>query len=85
MKIEEITSQAGLETKHYKIKTLDAPIIDSMLYTSLGKQLYDLYEKYKVDKQDQRQLESLCFLLTSFTLERELKPSLLKRLFGSKG
>ena len=73
MKLKDVTKVLDLEEKHYQSKRLKVPVIDSMIYTSLGKQLFDLYEKYKVESADQRKLESLSFLLTSFTLERDKK------------
>jgi hypothetical protein len=70
MKLDELTKPLGLEEKHFKIETTSLPIIDSSIYTTFGRRLYELYNKYKISSEDQREIERLGFLLVSFTLER---------------
>ncbi len=79
MKTTEITEELGLQRHHFKLQALDIPIIDSHLYTTLGRRLYEQYQKYGVASQDQREMERLTFLLISFTLTREQKS---KNLWG---
>ncbi len=68
---DDVIESLGLEEgRHFESKKLATPVIDSHLYTSLGKQLFDLYEKYKVAPQDQRQMERLSYLLLTFTRAR---------------
>jgi|GEM_PF-5989729 len=83
MKVLEVTQILGLEEKHYNLESLKVPVIEPGLYNTLGRKLFDFYQNYSVSKADQREIESICFLLTSFVLQRE-KPrspirSFLKR------
>ena len=72
MTIEEILKNLELkENKHYAIEKREIPVIDSHLYTPLGKQLFDLYQKYKISREDQRQFETLCFLLSAFVIQKK--------------
>lgn len=78
MKAKEIPQKLGLEeVRHYRMTSLDAPVIGSDLYTSLGKRLFELYQKYSVDQGDQREMENLAYLLINFTISRE-KPEVPK-------
>lgn len=70
MKIEELTEPLGLEAKHFRAERLNVPVIDSHLYTTLGRQLFEIYETYKIPSADQRQAERLIYLLTSFTIHK---------------
>lgn len=73
MKLETLVEKTGLDEKHYELKNLKSAVVDPGVYNSLGQQLFELYQKYKIEKQDQRQLEHLSFLMLSFVLEREQK------------
>lgn len=82
MRVEQIAESLQLESgRHYHKKSLPTVVIDSALYTSLGKRLFEIYEKYKIAKTDQRELEQLIYILTSFTIARakDAEASLLKR------
>jgi hypothetical protein len=86
MKINEVTDQLDLDSaRHFQLKSMRVPIIDSHLYTTLGRRLFDLYRKYDIAKGDQRDLESLCFLLTSFTVqEKESRWQNIRRQIGKR-
>jgi hypothetical protein len=71
MKHEEVTRPLGLENKHFRIKRMGVPVVDSSLYTTFGRRLFEFYKKYEVSPEDQREFERLSFLLMSFTLDRE--------------
>ncbi len=74
MDVEEISKNLGLEQdRHFQIQKMKVPVIESELYTSLGKELYDLYRKYEISRDDQRQIERLSFALMTFTLSRKSK------------
>ena len=76
MKIEELTRRLELEEpRHFRREDVNFPVIDSHLYTVLGRRLFELYEKYKIEKDDQRDLESLIGLLTGFLIQRETQSS----------
>lgn len=82
MKADELTKPLGLEEKHFRNEKLSVPIIDSHLYTTLGRQLYELYDRYEVTSSDQRQIERLVYLLTAFTLSKESRrPRWWRRVF----
>ncbi len=72
MKVEQVVEAVGLEPKHFHLENLPVPVIESGLYTTLGKQLFELYRKYKITSEDQREIENLAFLLSSFTVHREI-------------
>jgi hypothetical protein len=80
MKVDEITRSMELEPKHFKLRDVPTPVLDSGIYTTFGKRLFDLYKKYSIEPTDQRELERLAYLLTSFTIGREQVP----RSFGQK-
>ena len=61
----------GLEANHYRIENVSVPVINSHLYTVLGRRLFDLYQKYSVGLEDQREIESLSQLLSNFIQHRE--------------
>lgn len=85
MKPDELTRPLGLESKHYHNEKVLVPVIDSHLYTTLGKQLFELYETYKISSVDQRQIERLSYLLMTFTLFKgEKKSGLLRKLLRKK-
>jgi hypothetical protein len=85
MKPDEITKPLGLEPKHFQNEKVSIPIINSHLYTTLGKQLFELYETYKIVPTDQRQLERLSYLLMSFTLSNgSQKPAWWKRILRKR-
>jgi len=74
MKTLDLTKAAGLEAeKHFKLRDLSTPVIESELYTTLGHRLFELYEKNKIAPEDQREIERLAYLLTAFTIAREEK------------
>ncbi len=71
MKISELVKTLELEEgRHFQMEKAHIPLLDSHLYTPLGRRLFDLYQKYKIETNDQRELEALCYLLTSFTLKQ---------------
>lgn len=88
MKLEELTTPLGLEPKHVRSEKRNVPIIDSHLYTTLGRQLFELYETYKISATDQRQIERLSYLLISFTLApakpKKIWHRIKDKLHGSK-
>lgn len=75
----ELTQRLGLESKHFTNQTIDLPVIDSHLYTTLGRRLFELYKKYSVESADQREFEALSFILIAFTMKRGERPSLWKK------
>ena len=82
MKIHEVTEPVGLkEERHFVVKELKTPVIQSELYTTLGRRLFELYEKYKIEKSEQREIERLSYLLMSFTISRADAP---KKSFWQK-
>lgn len=81
MKIDELLKPLEIEPKHYRIENMDIPVISTDLYTTLGRQLFEIYQKHDVDPQSQRKVESLVTLLTLFTLHRvQGKKSWLSRM-----
>lgn len=74
MIVADLIRELGLEEKHYSTETIPLPIIRSDLYTSLGRRLFDLYQKYEIPAHEQRELERLSLLLMSFTIQREQRP-----------
>ena len=82
MTLEEIAAKASLDpARHYELQVRHAPVLDSQLYTSLGKRLFDVYEKYSIEPADQREVEALSYFLVSFTVHRNApRPSLWQRL-----
>ena len=87
MKRDDLISESGLEERHYKLDSLDLPVIEASLYTTLGRRLFEFYQKYNMTSEDQREIERLSFLLMTFTVSRSLpKPSLwvrFRRFWGS--
>jgi hypothetical protein len=80
---EDILQRLHLEKKHVHSEKVELPIIDSHIYTTFGRRLFDLYKKYSIETADQREIESLSFVLTSFTLTRNQPPrSFLKKLLA---
>ncbi|MBN8553996.1 MAG: hypothetical protein J0L93_00965 [Deltaproteobacteria bacterium] len=76
----EMTQRLGLEPKHFTNQSVDLPVIDSHIYTTLGRRLFEFYKKYSIDVADQRELEALSFILIAFTMKRNEQPSLFKRI-----
>lgn len=70
MTLDELVLHSRLEPKHYEKAHVRIPVIESSLYTTLGRQLFEYYQKYKISTDDQRDLERLNFLLMSFVLSR---------------
>lgn len=73
MKLSSLLVELDLEQKHISRVPAELPIVESGLYNTLGRQLYDFYQKYKVEKADQRKIEALCFLLQGFTMRQDLQ------------
>jgi hypothetical protein len=65
--------------KHYEMRDQQVPVVQADLYTTLGRRLFDLYQKYKVEKSDQREIEGIVYVLQSFVNARR-KPSLWRRI-----
>lgn len=68
--MKDLLKKIGLEEKHFEWKKIDVPVVDPGLYNTLGRQLFEFYEKYKIENEDQRQMESISFVLTSFIESR---------------
>lgn len=68
MQSNQLTERLGLEERHFRTAEISAPLIDTHLYTTLGRRLFEMYQKYDLNPADQREIESLVFLLTAFTL-----------------
>lgn len=84
MKIEEVIRPLGLENKHIQFADFQIPVIESSIYTTFGRRLFELYDRYEINPEDQREIERLSFLLMIFTLERDRPTSLwarVKRIF----
>ncbi len=73
MRPDDLMAALGLEKKHYDLDSVEVPVIDSHLYTTLGRRLFELYEKYSVASEDQRDFERLSFILTCFTAAKTQK------------
>lgn len=78
--MKEVIENLNLEPKHYTTRKMEIPVVDAGLYNTLGRRLFDLYRKYDVTKEDQREFESLCFTLQSFLLERRQSRDFWERL-----
>lgn len=86
MKVEEYISRSELQESHYQLEKIKLPVIDSSLYTTLGKRLFDLYKKYEITQEDQRDLEMMNHLLVTFVLSRSVtKKSWLRRKLENLG
>lgn len=71
MTVKEISESIGLqEDRHFRLKKMKVPVIETEYYTSLGRDLYELYRKYNVSRDDQRKIESLAYALVTFTMSR---------------
>lgn len=80
MKADDLIKDLGLEAgRHYDLEGIEAPIVKADLYTTLGRRLFDLYQKYKIEKADQREIEGIIFALQNFIVAREKRPSFWKR------
>lgn len=83
MKTDEIIDRLSLEEKHYELQELKLPVVEGSLYNTLGLELFKLYEKYEVEKEDQRRMEAIAFVLQCFALSRDTdeKPGFLSKWF----
>jgi hypothetical protein len=77
--MKEAIEHLHLDSKHYECRSVELPIIEAGLYATLGKRLFEIYRKYDVAKEDQRELESLSFILQGFLLARRQKRSFWRR------
>lgn len=84
MKLESLVEKVGLDQKHFEFKSIQTAVVEPGVYNSLGQQLFELYQKYKIESHDQRQLEHLSFLMLSFVLEREQDSGLSFQSFIKK-
>lgn len=81
MRLKELTDLLEIQKRHYVLKRQETPILDPGIYSILGRRLYDLYQKYDIQKEDQRVLESISYLLVSKNLDVDRpQQSLLKKL-----
>ena len=70
----------GLEPgRHYEMRELAVPVVQADLYTTLGRRLFDLYQKYKVESTDQREIEGIVFVLQAFVQSRQ-RTSIWRRI-----
>jgi hypothetical protein len=75
VKQDELTRLLEIQSPaHYEMKSIDAVLIRSELYTTLGKRLYDLYGRYNISRDDQREIEALAHVLMTFTMSRHQAP-----------
>ncbi len=83
MTIDDLTKKMGLEhERHFQMARVEAPVIQPELYTTLGRKLFEFYQKYKIESADQREIESLAFVLQTFVIHRNRKP-FWKRFWGN--
>ena len=68
MNSRDLINSMKLEDKHVAWHKMEVPRVDPGVYNTLGRQLFDLYQKYKVSSEDQRQIEKLSWVLQSFVL-----------------
>ncbi len=80
MTTEDLVKSLDLESRHYTVEYVKIPIIDGHLYTTLGRQLFDIYQRLKISSEDQREIERLSFALQSFTFKRMQPTPLWQRL-----
>jgi len=72
MKIEELAKALSIEShRHFKVRPIPTPLLNPAVYTTFGRRLYDIYQKYKIEAPDQREIENLSYLLVSFTIGTE--------------
>lgn len=70
MSFEEITERFHIGPEHFETKKLETPVLEPGVYNILGKQLFELYQKYEVSWEDQRKIEGLVYLLESSARHR---------------
>lgn len=68
MNSRDLIQSIRIEEKHVSWYRAEVPQVDPGLYNTLGRQLFDLYQKYSVSSEDQRQIEKLSWILQSFNL-----------------
>lgn len=71
MTLEELSQKLDLDLSHYRLQASNVPIIEGSLYNILGRQLFELYQKYEISSEDQRQMEALTYFLQSFALRED--------------
>jgi hypothetical protein len=75
MNKQELHQRLSLEEKHFEWLIAELPRVDPGIYQTLGRQLFDLYEKYQVSPEDQRRFEALTWVLQGFVhTQRAAKP-----------
>jgi len=81
MRLSDLEERLGIQPQHYQLKDSRIPVVEPGLYNTLGRRLYDLYQRYELTSEDQREVESICFLLSAFVWERgQRSPSFWERL-----
>jgi len=70
MSIEDLMSRLDIHPEHLEIKTGSVPVVEPGVYNTLGKQLFELYQKYNVSSEDQRRLESAIYFLQTFAVNK---------------
>ena len=79
MKTADLIKNLELEAHHYHMHSLRVPVIDTQLYTTLGRRLFDVYQRLQISSEDQREIERIAFALQIFTLSRESRPPFWKK------
>lgn len=71
--MKELLERLELKEKHFDWQKLNVPVVEPGLYNTLGRRLFDLYRKYNISESDQREFESIAFVLHSFVEARKQK------------
>ncbi len=74
MSSREIFERISLEEKHFSWTSIDAPRVEPGGRHTLGRRLFELYQKYEVSSEDQREIESLVWVLQSTIASNTPKP-----------
>jgi len=71
MMAKELLERISLQSKHFSWNRVNVPKIDPGVYNTLGRRLFELYRKYNISAEDQRELEALQWALQSFVASQE--------------
>lgn len=72
---KELLGKLSLQDKHYSWSSVQVPRVEPGVYNTLGMRLFELYRKYNITPEDQRELEALQWALQSFVMTQErIKP-----------
>jgi len=71
MMAKDLLEKLSLQDKHFSWNRVDVPRVDPGVYNTLGRRLYELYQKYRITAEDQRELEALQWTLQSFIMSQE--------------